>query len=205
MALKEEQIKELKSQLLSQIQNLPEDKKAQAQKQINEMSPEALETMLNQQKSQVQEQKIFRLIVEGKIPSKKIDENKDAIAVLDIKPISKGHSIIIPKIAVKHTKEIPSSAFTLAKNIAKRISQKLKSTDTLIQTESKFGEVIINIIPIYEADLTLDSPRTNPKDEEINEIFQKLVVIKKTRIPRIKLDKPSKTPQTHQILPRRIP
>jgi len=40
---------------------------------------------------------IFCGIVNGKSTSIKIDENEQAIAVLDINPISKGHTLVIPK------------------------------------------------------------------------------------------------------------
>ena len=36
------------------------------------------------------------MIIEEKIPSYKIQENK-AVAVLEINPISEGHTIVIPK------------------------------------------------------------------------------------------------------------
>ena len=49
MSLTQEQIKELKSQLKGQISHLPADKKAEAEKQIESLSQEALEEMLSQQ------------------------------------------------------------------------------------------------------------------------------------------------------------
>ena len=59
MALTKEEIQELKSQLLEQIKDLPSDKKAEAQAQIDSLSPEALESMLNQQKSSSQKTSIW--------------------------------------------------------------------------------------------------------------------------------------------------
>lgn len=70
MTLTEKQISELKKQLSSQIQKLPEEQKREAQKQIDSMSSKALESMLEQQKSS-ENQQIFRAIISGKIPSKK--------------------------------------------------------------------------------------------------------------------------------------
>src|SRR3989344_8766979 len=100
-----EQVAELKSQLAEQIKHLPEAQRAQAQVQIDQMSPEALELMLNQQMSSQStkakaSKSVFRMIIDGELPSKKINENKNAIAVLEIKPVSKGHVIIIPKKSV---------------------------------------------------------------------------------------------------------
>ena len=43
MPLTKEQIKALKDQLSQQIEHLPEDKRKEAQKQINEMADETIE------------------------------------------------------------------------------------------------------------------------------------------------------------------
>ena len=40
---------------------------------------------------------IFTKIVQGKIPCYKIDENEDYLAFLDINPLAKGHTLVIPK------------------------------------------------------------------------------------------------------------
>ena len=126
--LTEEEIIELKNQLRDQIKHLPDEKRHQAESQIDSMSAESLEVMLNQQtQSQHKPQKgIFRMIVDGEILSRKIDENKESVAVLDIKPISPGHIIIIPKKVTSKAKDIPSQCFSLAKKVSKKVSSKLK-------------------------------------------------------------------------------
>lgn len=171
MTLTKEQIKELKFQLNQQIQHLPEDKKVEAQRQIEELSPEALELMLNEQNSSGKSSKsIFRLIVEEKVQSVKIEENSKALAVLDINPISKGHTIVIPKETAISSKQIPPESFILAQGIAERIEKNLKASAVEIQTEKKFGEFIIHIIPSYESPLTLYSERQSSTDSELKEI-----------------------------------
>lgn len=193
MPLTQEEIQEIRKQLSQQIQHLPQDKKSQAQQQIDSMSPEALESLLQQQKSKEPQKPLFRLIIDKEIPSKIIDENRFALAVLDIKPISKGHTIIIPKSPVEKGKDIPAQVFSLAKKIAKKLSLKLKSKSSEIQTEFKFGEIILNVIPIYEESLSINSPRTNPSDSDLDEIYRALRVIKKQKIQRIKLKKPAES------------
>ena len=203
MALTPEQVEELKKQLSEQIQHLPEDQKKAAQQQIDEMSPQALETMLHQQQAQdpAQGQAIFRSIISEEMPSKKIDENKQAIAVLDVKPISQGHSIVIPKNPVTDAKQLPTSAFTLAKKVARRISSKLKAQGTEIQTEFKFGEIIINIIPIYDKSLSINSPRSDASQEDLEELHKKLKAVKRPKVVKIKKLKQSKIIK----LKRRVP
>ena len=138
MPLTEEQIEEIKKQIFEQTKNLPAERRQQISEQIDAMSPEQLEEFVKQQMSPGKEKPqkgIFRMIVDGEIESKKIDENKEAIAVLSIKAISRGHVLIIPKKAVSQIKNLPSSVLTLAKKIANKVVTKLKATSTEIQTE----------------------------------------------------------------------
>jgi histidine triad (HIT) family protein len=201
MALTPQQIKILKEQLLSQIENLPENTKAEAKRQIETLSPQALELMLKQQEKK--QERIFRLIVKGEIPSTKIEENEDAIAVLEINPISRGHMIIIPKKPAKSSKDIPEQAFTLAKRLSEALTEKLKAASTEIQTENKFGEAILNIIPVYDKQLNINSPRKKAKKEELEEIARKLLE-EKPKIELIKIKKENKTSQPLK-LKRKIP
>lgn len=187
MALTPEQVQELKKQLSEQIQNLPEDQKAQAQEQIDSMSPEALEGMLRQQQAQMgsgigqgsqQPQKgIFRMLVDGDIPAKKVDENKECVAVVSKRAISKGHVLVIPKKSVSDSKLLPSSAFTLAKKIARKFATKFKASGAEIQTEAAFGEVIVNVFPVYGKPVSVDSERYDASEEEMQEVYEKLRII----------------------------
>ncbi len=40
---------------------------------------------------------IFCKIIKGEIPSKKIWENENFLAILDVKPVGEGHTLVIPK------------------------------------------------------------------------------------------------------------
>jgi diadenosine tetraphosphate (Ap4A) HIT family hydrolase len=207
MSLTKEEIEEIRKQLLNQIHHLPEDQKIEAQEKILSMSPEVLESFLKEQQAMQMSDKpkneIFRMIVDKEIPSKIIDENKDSIAVLDIKPISIAHVVIIPKKRVVDAKQMPSSTFRLAKSIAKRISLKLKAKGFEIQTEFKFGEVILNLIPIYDKSLNLNSPRTEQSEEELNKIYNLIRRIKKEKIIRIK--RPQNSQNSSLRINRRVP
>jgi histidine triad (HIT) family protein len=206
MALTQEQVKALKEQLVQQIQHLPESKKSLALQQIEALSPEALESMLKQQqRSHGKEKSVFRMIVDREIPSALVDENASAIAVLDINPISRGHTIIIPRLAAKDAKDLPTQAFTLAKKLSKKIISKLKAKSAEIQTENKFGEVIINIIPIYDIPLNVNSERQKISKEEIEKIAGKLKPKKRVKKEKI-IRKEEKLAKTEALkLPRKIP
>ncbi|GAI11764.1 unnamed protein product, partial [marine sediment metagenome] len=126
--LSEEQTEQIKKQIIQQIEeNFPEDKKELAKQQIHAMNSEQIETFLKQNKlTQTQQKNPFRSIISGETPSYKIDENKNAIAVLEINPISNGHIIIIPKKPIPEGKKILKTISSLAEKVAEKIKTKLK-------------------------------------------------------------------------------
>src|SRR3989338_586300 len=204
--LSQEQISQIKKQLFGQIQHLPEDQKNKAQAQIDALSPEAVELMLKRQSTA--QKGVFRMIVDKEIKSYILEENSEALAVLDINPISKGHTIVIPKKPVLDQKLIPESVFSLANEIATRMSEELKAESTEIKAETKFGEVIINIIPSYEKPLNISSPRSPAEESELEEIASKLKpAIKLKPTPQIIKKEEKKPVSEDQILKlkRRIP
>lgn len=194
--LPQEQIEQIKEQIIQQIDsNFPEDKKDSAKQQISAMDSGQLEEFLKQnklvktQQNSSQNQCIFCSIITGDAHSYKIDENEKAIAVLEINPISRGHILIIPKEHISSSKKIPQDAFSLAEKIAKKIKIKLKSKDVKILPSNLFGHEIINILPIYQ-DETLDSKRNQAKPEELEEvqkiIFKEKQIIKKPKTKKLK-------------------
>jgi histidine triad (HIT) family protein len=79
---------------------------------------------------------IFCKIIAGDIPSKKIYEDENHIAFLDIFPASKGHSLVIPK---EHHVDIHSmtaaqygAIASVAKMVADLLQAKLHSEGTTI-------------------------------------------------------------------------
>ncbi len=204
--LTSDQINELKHQLSQQIQHLPHDQREEAQQQIDEMSPDTLESMLKSQQDQGSSKTILRKIVDGSLASKKIDENKTAMAVLDIRPVSKGHVLIIPLQAVTVQSQLQTQTFTLAKKIAKRIKKKLKPRGVEIQTETKFEEQVINVIPYYEKPLSITSPRYEASQEEL-ESMQKVLAARPRKAPSRKKQEIIHPKESEKIitLKRRIP
>ena len=189
MAFSKEQAEAIKTQLIQQIQKtLPEGEREAIIKQIKELNEEQLEQFLkqnniqfsNQQPSPTSDQPqkpIFQSIIEGDLPSYKIAENNKAIAILEINPLSKGHSIILPKKQTT-TEKIPKSALTLAQKIAKKIKTKLKPEDIKIETSSLQDYPMINIIPLYK-DKKLEKKKADEK--ELEELKNKLETKKREK------------------------
>lgn len=213
MALTQDQVNELKDQLRKQVESLPVTQKEAALKQIDEMSDEALESMINQQKDSQEGQSskpqkgVFRLIIDGDIPSKKIHENDYAVAVVSVRPISKGHILIIPKKPSPDEKALPNLAMELAKEISQDMTKKLNAKSVEILPQFLFDEIVINLIPIYDKPLTTSSPSYEATQEEIEEIFNLLKFIPKisTKPKLIKIKKKKAKATKVLKLNRRIP
>jgi diadenosine tetraphosphate (Ap4A) HIT family hydrolase len=207
--LTNEQIQEIKKQLVSQIDaNFPIDKKAEAINQVQSMTPEELEEFLRQN-NLIHEGKdihtskcIFCSIIKGETDSYKIGENKEAVAVLEINPISKGHTIIIPK---KHTsvEKIPEESFRLAKDVSERIKKEFNPKKIEIQSSDLFDHGMLNVIPIYEKG-NKNTERKPASEKELIESQKKLFQKEKP-----KESKPLEKPQAKKLekvkIPRRIP
>ena len=204
--LSEEQTEQLKKQLLQQIDSsFPEDRKESAKQKIAVMNSEELEEFLKQNKlvkEQNSQQNPFRSIITGETPSYKIDEDENSVAVLEINPISRGHTLIIPKKPVLEEKNIPKTISSLAEKISKKLKTSLKPKDVQILGSNILGEIILNILPIYKNE-TLESERQQSKPEELEEL-QKLLekkpekkIIRKPKIKKIKEEK--------LWLPKRVP
>ena len=179
--LTKEQVKSIKKQLLEQIAGFPADKKEIAKQQIESMNAEQLEQFLEQNKLVKKGQGsecIFCSIIKNEIPSYKIDENKAAIAVLELNPLSKAHVLVIPK-EHKTIEKLPASVLSLAKKIAKKIKNKFKPEEVRIETSSHQGHRLKNINPLYK-EQKLEKKKL--KDKEHQELQKKLE--KKTRASR---------------------
>lgn len=216
MALSKEQMEVIKKQLLGQIESSQLENKAQIKEYIQNLDEEQLEEFLKQNKIQVSPSAsgaekpsessvpkcIFCSIINNETPSYKIAENKKAIAILEINPLSKGHVLIIPN---EHTaiEKLPKSSLSLAQRIAKKIKKKFKPEDVKIETASIQEHAIINVIPMYKNQKT---EKIKASEEELKGT-QSLLQAKK-RSPRKKKLEAAITKESIKNLPKisfRIP
>ena len=162
---------------MKQVENFPDEQKQSMLTQINEMTDDQLEEFVTKNKlitSKDGNQSPFRMIVENKIPSFKIAENDKAIAILEINPITKGHTIIIPKIPYKAS-EIPEEIQRFAQLITSHLTKILSPKDIQIAISEMFEEAIINVLPIYK-DETFESPRSKADDKNLANLQTQLIL-----------------------------
>jgi len=194
------QLKAIRTQLLTQLNTLPEDQRTQAKKQIETMNDDELVKFLENNSMLGEGECIFCSIIEGKIPSHELRENEDAKAILEINPITLGHTLIVPK---KHTKTVSKEMQELAKKAAEQL-KRLKPKKIEIIPSSLFGHEILNVLPIYENE-TLDSPRKKAKDTELARLLIQLQRTEENVEPKKVEQKTTVLSENTPWLPKRIP
>ncbi len=70
---------------------------------------------------------IFSKIVSGEIPSHKIAESEDFLAFLDIRPLAKGHTLVIPKAEIDYFFDLDDDAIGRIMQFSKKIAKAIKA------------------------------------------------------------------------------
>jgi len=105
---------------------------------------------------------IFCKIINGDIPCYKLAENENAIAFLDVMPITKGHFLVIPKKHYEFAEETPEELMADLMILATRIAATVKKTlkcdgiNFIINSGKQAGQVIphvhLHVVPRYTDD-----------------------------------------------------
>jgi histidine triad (HIT) family protein len=198
--LPENEMVEIKGKVIAQIESsFPAEQIASARKQIEEMNNEEFERFLEKNKILAENKEaecVFCAIASGKINSCQIQENKGAIAVLEINPISKGHCLIIAK---KHEEKPQKEVTSLAKKISSLLKRKLKPKNIEISQSRLFGHEVMNILPVYN-DENFQSERNHTTTEDLNKLKEEL-----TKKRERKARKKKEEIKEKLWLPKRIP
>jgi|TARA_Y100001978_G_scaffold53441_1_gene47990 histidine triad (HIT) family protein len=119
---------------------------------------------------------IFTKIVAGEIPCYKVAENDEFLAFLDIFPLAKGHSLVIPKLETDYIFDIDSDAYSRLWLFAKKVAQAQKK---VISCERIGVAVIglevphahIHLVPINGVnDIDFSKPKLSFSKQEMNQI-----------------------------------
>jgi histidine triad (HIT) family protein len=101
---------------------------------------------------------IFCDIVAGKAPSHKICEDELSMAILDINPFSRGHSLVIPKRHVPWWHELSdeenASLFRVAKAVSEKMMAALEPDLVCMYARGRrIPHTHIFLVPTYKGDL----------------------------------------------------
>jgi len=123
---------------------------------------------------------IFSKIINGEIPSYKIVENDRFFAFLDINPMSKGHTLVVPKQEIDYIFDVDDALLAemivFAKQVARTIEKAVPCTRVGVMVIGlEVPHAHIHLIPIQkENDMSLSNPRLKLSKEEFEEIAEKI-------------------------------
>ena len=124
---------------------------------------------------------IFTKIVKGEIPSYKVAEDDRFYAFLDINPLSKGHTLVIPKIEVEYLFDLDDKTYNDLFAFTKKIAASVeKSVDCIRLGMVVYGldvpHVHIHLIPLKGIgnELNFNNPKVKLTPGEFQEIASKI-------------------------------
>lgn len=123
---------------------------------------------------------VFSKIMAGEIPSYKVAENEYAYAFLDIRPLAKGHTLVVPKLEVDKLFDLPLEHYRALWDFAYQVAHAMESVlhcnrigVTVIGLEVPHAH--IHLIPIRgEADMNFAMPKLQLEAVEMQSIAQKI-------------------------------
>lgn len=123
---------------------------------------------------------IFSKIAAGEIPSYKVAENEKFYAFLDINPLVKGHTLVIPRKETDYIFDISDDDLAEMTVFAKKVAVAIKKAFPCIKVGMavlglEVPHAHIHLIPMQsEKDMLFSNPKLKLSNEEFQEIAAKI-------------------------------
>ena len=123
---------------------------------------------------------IFSRIIAGEIPCYKFAENEKFFAFLDIAPLAKGHTLVVPKREVDYFFDLEDDELSEMIVFAKQIAKKIKATTGCKKVATvvlglEVAHAHIHLVPMNtENDVDFKREKLNLTQEEFVEIANSL-------------------------------
>lgn len=119
---------------------------------------------------------IFTKIIKGEIPAYKIAEDENYIAFLDIFPLAKGHTLVVPKVEVDKYFDLDDATISGLTVFAKRVAAAIEKAIpcnrvgvAVIGLEVPHAHV--HLIPLNKlSDIDFSQPKLKLTQEELTEV-----------------------------------
>ncbi|MCB0515002.1 MAG: HIT family protein [Chitinophagales bacterium] len=123
---------------------------------------------------------IFTQIIAGKIPAYKIAENDQFFAFLDIRPVAKGHALVVPKQEIDYLFDIDDQLLAELILYAKRVAIAMKKVIpcekigvTVLGLEVRHAHV--HLVPLDETGIIdFKKPRLEFSPEQYKDLAAKI-------------------------------
>lgn len=124
---------------------------------------------------------VFTKIINGEIPAYKIAENEHFIAFLDVMPLVKGHTLVVPKKEVDLIFDLDSEDYknlwSFAQNVAKKVKKAIPCVRVGVAVVGlEVPHAHIHLVPLNTVeDMNFKNERLKLSAEEYSEI-QNLII-----------------------------
>lgn len=119
---------------------------------------------------------IFSRIIAGEIPCFKIAESENCFAFLDVKPLAKGHVLVVPKEEVDYIFDLDHRIYIELHEFAKKIAIAIKKSIPCTKVGMaviglEVAHAHIHLVPLNQIhDLNFENPRVILNSEEMQKI-----------------------------------
>lgn len=121
---------------------------------------------------------LFSKIIAGEIPSYKIAENDRFYAFLDINPLKRGHTLVVPRQEIDYLFDLDDDLLSGMILFARKVATALAHTVPcrrvgMMVIGLEVPHAHIHLIPIEkEGDMRLDNPRVKLSKEEFEKLAE---------------------------------
>ena len=125
---------------------------------------------------------IFSKIVAGEIPSYKVAEDDNYYAFLDINPLTKGHTLVIPKVEEDYIFDLDDETLAGLTLFAKKVAHKIKEQTGCVKVAMvvlglEVAHAHIHLIPMNsEKDVDFRAEKLKLTPEEFAQIAKELAL-----------------------------
>ena len=117
----------------------------------------------------------FTRIINGEIPCYKIAENEHCFAFLDINPLAKGHTLVVPKKEVDYLFDLDQDSYLELMSFSKQVA---KAMDLAIPCLRVGIAVVglevphahIHLIPLHSGTINFSDPKLKLDKQELEKI-----------------------------------
>lgn len=123
---------------------------------------------------------IFTKIINHEIPAHIVAENEHAIAFLDIHPLTKGHTLVIPKKEIDYFFDLDDETYIQVHLLAKEVAKALKKAVACKRIATaviglEVPHAHLHLIPIQTmSDANFSNPKLQLSQEELTTIAKKI-------------------------------
>lgn len=123
---------------------------------------------------------VFTKIINGEIPAYKIAENEDYLAFLDVYPLVKGHTLVIPKKEIDKIFEMEKPLYLGLMDFAHDVAQAVEKSIPCVRVGMaviglEVPHTHVHLVPLNTMqDINFTNPKLKLENEEMVQIAEKI-------------------------------